>query len=89
MNWQTTYPTVATVMAAGFDTLHTWDEKLPAAQTDVERTVRRRIKAQMAVQAKVELRKVAPEVADQLDSALDKVLKLLGARRAAPPKKPL
>lgn len=73
MNWMTTYPTIATVMLARFATLQQWDENLPPAQTDVERTVRRRITKQMDVTAGQELRRSSPELADKWNKVMDDV----------------
>ncbi|KRB73475.1 hypothetical protein [Noviherbaspirillum sp. Root189] len=41
------YPTVAEVQSAPLALLLQWAEKLPAPQTDVEKTVRRRIDARL------------------------------------------
>jgi hypothetical protein len=71
MDWQTTYPTVETVMIARFETLQQWDENLPAAQTDVEHTVRRRIKRQMQVTAGQQVRSSSPELADKWNKVMD------------------
>lgn len=60
--WQTTYPTVADIGISSFDTLAQWHECLPAPQTDVERTVRRRLSARMEHLA----REQAPEVMGKL-----------------------
>lgn len=43
MSGKTTYPTLATMMAADFDMLSAWRRFLPAPQTDVQRTVARRM----------------------------------------------
>lgn len=43
MSQHTTYPNLPTMMAADFATLCAWRRHLPAPQTDVQRTVRRRI----------------------------------------------
>lgn len=56
--WMSTYPTVAAVQAAHINTLCAWHENLPPAQTDVERTVRRRICCAIDAHLAVE----APEV---------------------------
>jgi len=80
MNWQTTYPTVATVMEAGFETLCTWADKLPPPQTDVERTVMRRITARQHELASNELRRKAPDIADKINSVSDMVEKLTGKK---------
>lgn len=70
--WQKTYPTVADIGIANFDTLAQWHEHLPAAQTDVERTVRRRLSARLEVLA----REQAPEVMGKLDSIHEAFRKL-------------
>lgn len=84
--WKTTYPTVGTVMEAGFITLDAWNENLPDPQTDVERTVRRRITSQMAKLAMAEVRERAPSVAEKIDNALDKLEEIL--RPYGVPKRP-
>lgn len=66
-SWQTTYPTLATIMEANFDTLATWVEKLPPASNDVERTVARRLRVRYQELGHQQLRAQAPEIADQLD----------------------
>jgi Lar family restriction alleviation protein len=76
MNWQTTYPTLATVMEAGFETVCTWCEKLPAPQTDVERTVMRRLHARRDVLAGEQLRAVRPDIADKLNELVDRLERL-------------
>lgn len=75
--WQTTYPTVATVKAAHYQTLQTWDEKLPEPQTDVERTVRNRITKRLFKMTAAECREKAPEVADSWNK-LDDTLRGFG-----------
>lgn len=70
MTWQTEYPPVATVNVASFRTLATWDENLPAPQTDVEITVRRRIKRRMAELAPAELRREDPALGAQYDEVM-------------------
>lgn len=71
MDWTTTYPTIETVMLAGFETLQQWDEKLPKAQTDVEHAVRRRIKKQMQVTAGQRVRRDSPELAETWNKVMD------------------
>lgn len=76
MTWQNTYPTLATAMAASFDTLMTWCENLPQPQTDVERTVMRRIIQRRDELAADELRANHPKIADtmnQLGDLLEKI----------------
>lgn len=80
MTWQTTYPTLATAMAANFATLQTWADSLPAPQTDVERTVRRRLLARRNELAAIELRTKHPEIADKLNDLGDRLFKACGAR---------
>ncbi len=77
MNWQTTYPTLATVMQASPQTLLTWDEQLPPPQTDVELTIRSRIRRLLDA----ELRKEAPHIADPLDKLWDVIEKATGRKR--------
>jgi len=73
MNWQTTYPTLATVMEASFETLCTWAESLPVPTTDVERTVLRRLIARRHEMAAAQLREKAPHIADQLNDIIDRM----------------
>lgn len=80
MNWQTTYPTLETVMLAGFKTLATWDDSLPAPQTDVERTIRRRIKAQKQATAAAEMTRTAPELAKKLGDAYRSIERMTGVK---------
>ncbi len=76
MTWQTTYPTVAAVMLADFNTLWTWHRYLPAPQTDVERTVWRRVKARCDELAGQELRKTRPDLADKFNDIVEKMAAL-------------
>jgi hypothetical protein len=76
VNWQTTYPDLATMMQAGFETLLTWRENLPAPQTDVERTIHRRLRVRLDEVAHVELRRQAPDIANKLDSLREKIRQL-------------
>lgn len=78
MTWQTEYPSVATVAIASFRTLATWDENLPAPQTDVEVTVRRRIKRRMAELAPAELRREDPALGAQYDRVMSKFHDIFG-----------
>jgi len=80
MDSTTTYPTVAAVIAADFETLSGWADKLPPPQTDVERTVVRRIKARQHEMASSELRRKAPDIADTINSVSDMVEKLTGKK---------
>lgn len=76
MNWQTTYPALATVMEASFETLSTWADKLPPPQTDVERTVMRRLAARRTELLASELRRQAPDLADKWEALLAKAASL-------------
>jgi hypothetical protein len=82
MDWQTEYPTVAMVSGAAFNTLQSWDEKLPQAQTDVERAVRRRIKKALFERAGEEVRAKSPEIADKWNDIMERVERLTGVRAA-------
>jgi ABC-type amino acid transport substrate-binding protein len=77
MRWQDTYPDLATMMLAGFETLAQWRERLPAPQTDVERTVRRRLEVRYQELGRKELRRQEPAIADRINAAIDK-MKALG-----------
>lgn len=67
MEWQKTYPTLETVMAASFQTLGTLVENLPPPQTDVERTVLRRLKLRWEELGAVQVREQAPHIADKMN----------------------
>lgn len=75
MDWKTTYPTLETVMLARFETLQQWDQNLPAPQTDVEHTVRRRLRKQMETLAGQHVRHVDPALADKWNKVMDDVEK--------------
>lgn len=68
MTWQTTYPTLATIQSASFDTLNTCCDNLPPPQTDVERTVHRRLFARRSQLADQLLRTKHPKTAEKLDA---------------------
>lgn len=76
MEWQRTYPALATVMEASFETLCTWCDSLPAPQTDVERTVMRRLKARRDELMGQQVREQAPEIADKFNAIFDKLERL-------------
>lgn len=80
MNWQTTYPALATIMVANLDTLQTWADNLPAPQTDVERTVHRRLIARRDELGAQILRRDHPKIADTLDQLWTQVEKMTGNR---------
>lgn len=77
MTWQTTYPPLAMVMQAHWQTLDTWANSLPAPQTDVERTVYRRIHARRAELVQAEMREKAPEVAEKYESFMDRLRRIV------------
>lgn len=74
--WQTTYPTLATVMEANFTTLQTWVDKLPKPANDVERTVLRRLMLRWNELGLQELRAQAPEIADKLEELKSKMTRM-------------
>lgn len=76
MDWRTTYPPLAAVMAASFETLATWKEHLPRPQTDVEHTVARRLDVRLHVLAGERLREVAPDVAEKFNRLVDELDRL-------------
>lgn len=76
MTWQTTYPTLATAMAASFETLLTWSEQLPRPQTDVERTIMRRIIQRRDQFAGEQLRTHHPHIADTMNQLGDLMEKI-------------
>ena len=73
LDWQRTYPTLATVAVAGFETLCAWCGNLPAPQTDVERTVLRRLKARRDAMAAERIRKEAPAIANKFNEIIDRL----------------
>lgn len=78
MNWQTTYPCLAAVMEANFETLNTWVENLPAPQTDVERTVMRRLKARHKNLLREQINKHAPGFSEKFNDVVDRLSRLTG-----------
>lgn len=76
MQWQTTYPALATVMEASLQTLCTWCDNLPPPQTDVERTVMRRLKARRDELVATEVREKAPHIADKFNDIIDMMERL-------------
>lgn len=73
MDWTKTYPALATVMVASFETLCTWHDNLPAPQTDVERTVLRRLKARRDELLRQQVRERAPDIAAKFNDIIDKM----------------
>jgi len=71
MEWTRTYPTLETAMEASFETLCSWADNLPAAQTDVERCVLRRIKARKEELARETIRKERPDIAAKFNEIID------------------
>jgi hypothetical protein len=76
MDWQKTYPTLATVMEAGFETLCTWCDSLPAPKTDVERTVMRRLKVRRDELLSQQVRAKAPHIAEKFNDIIDRMERL-------------
>ena len=76
MEWQRTYPTLATVMEASFETLCTWCDQLPAPQTDVERTVLRRLQARRDELMGQQVREKAPHIAEKCNDIVDRLERL-------------
>jgi len=76
LEWQKTYPALATVMEASFETLCTWCDNLPAPQCDVQRTVARRLRARRDELLAVEVRATAPHLADKLNEIIDRMERL-------------
>lgn len=83
MDWRKIYPTMEAVQAANLDTVATWLEHLPAAQTDVERTVRRRLQARLDREGMAALRKERPDIAAKLEELTAMVERAIG-RKIAP-----
>jgi hypothetical protein len=73
MDWTKTYPALATVMVASFETLCTWRDNLPAPQTDVERTVYRRLLARRDELLRKQVRERAPDIAAKFNDIIDKM----------------
>lgn len=78
MNWQTTYPTIATTKEANFDTLNTWIESLPAPQTAVEHAVWRRLHLMRDKRAGETVRESAPHIADKMNEIRDILQRVTG-----------
>ena len=76
MNWTKTYPSLAAVQEASFETLCTWCNNLPAPQTDVQRTVLRRLKARRDELMSKQVREKAPHIADKLNDIVDRLERL-------------
>lgn len=76
MEWQRTYPALATVMEASFETLCTWCDQLPAPQTDVERTILRRLKARRDELLGQQVRAKAPHIAEKFNDIVDRLERL-------------
>jgi hypothetical protein len=76
MDWRTTYPTLATVNEAAWQTLDTWARDLPPPTTDVERTIARRIRVQLGARVGDAVRQAgAPEIASAWNDIIDKLEK--------------
>jgi len=73
MDWTKTYPALATVMVASFETLCTWHDNLPAPQTDVERTVMRRLLARREELLRRQVRERAPDIAAKFNDIIDRM----------------
>jgi hypothetical protein len=73
MDWTKTYPALATVMVASFETLCTWHDNLPAPQTDVERTVMRRPLVRRDELLRQQVRERAPDIAAKFNDIIDKM----------------
>jgi hypothetical protein len=73
MDWTKTYPALATVMVASFETLCTWHDNLPAPQTDVERTVMRRLLVRRDELLRQQVRERAPDIAAKFNDIIDKM----------------
>lgn len=76
MEWQKTYPSLATAMAASFETIGTWLDNLPKPQTDVERTVLKRLNARYEELGAVKVREQAPDIADKMNDLAEKMERL-------------
>lgn len=70
--WARFYPDLGTVMRAPLQTLVTWDQHLPAPQTDVERTIRRRMKGRICKLLADEMTRQHPELVDELSRVVGK-----------------
>lgn len=76
MHWQRTYPALATVAEASFETLCTWCDNLPPPETDVQRTVLRRLKARRDELLGKEVREKAPHLAEKFNDIVDRMERL-------------
>ena len=74
--WQKTYPTLATVQQAGFETICTWCDELPPPQTGGGRTVMRRLRVERDRRMVSEVRKYSPDIADKMTKIGDLMGKL-------------
>lgn len=76
MDWRRTYPTLATVMEASFETVCTWCDHLPPPQTDVERTIQRRLQARRHDLMAQVVRAKAPHIAEKFNDIIDRMERL-------------
>lgn len=85
MEWARYYPDLGTVMRAPLQALEAWEKHLPAPQTDVERTIRRRLEKRLLELAATDFAEKHPEKAAELIASLerisDAVERLTGTRR--------
>lgn len=79
LDWRTTYPCLAAVQEASFETLCTWCDHLPAPQTDVEKTVARRLRLRRDELMALQLREKAPHIADKMND-IAQLLDRLGVK---------
>lgn len=69
----TKYPSLAEIKAAKFTELTEWQKRLPAAQTDVQRTIRRRLDLRASEVAGAAIRAIDPELADRFNHIIDRM----------------
>jgi hypothetical protein len=73
------YPTLEELLCADLDQCVAWSEGLPAAETDVERTVRRRLTVRLDRLMRQGVREHVPEFADKFNDLADRVEGLMRA----------
>lgn len=76
MTWQTTYPSLATVMDAGLQTINTWREQLPEPTTDVQRTIQRRLQQRQMDLMRLQLKTDHPEISQKFEDLQSRLTSL-------------
>ena len=71
----TKYPSLADIQAAKFTDLVEWRKRLPAAQTDVQHTIRRRLDLRAAEVAGAVMRRLDPALVEQFNRLIIREVK--------------